>query len=84
MYFDILHVSIVYSPINKDTIHTLMNKTNLGYLHLAGYGVLFAYLAQAFKGPEHPKFQLDKEIVDMFKETQPGIVPEHYYAPKRN
>lgn len=46
---------------------------------MLGATAFFAYLGQTFTGPNEPKFTLDKELVDIAKQYQPGLVAEHYY-----
>lgn len=46
---------------------------------MGGFIAFFAYLSRSFKGPEGPKFVLDKDLVDAVRPYQPGLAVEHYY-----
>lgn len=65
------------------TLTGIMMFSTKGFAVLTGLTAYIAYLAQSFKGPESPKYQVDPEFANLAKLYQPGIVPEHYYDPKK-
>lgn len=51
-------------------------------IYIGGFSAFFFFLSQSFKGPEAPKFIVDREAVDEIKKYQPGLVADYYYKEK--
>lgn len=57
--------------------------SKIGYLYVAGFTGLFAYLSQPFMGPLGSKITIHPEAAQVAKEYQPAIDPE-FYSLKRD
>jgi hypothetical protein len=58
--------------------HGFLGIGKYGYATMAGFCAFLAYLGQSFKGPERPKYLLDRDLVEIAAKYQPALDPDHY------
>ena len=55
-----------------------MGMGKYGLVSILGFSAFFAYLGESYKGPEKPKFLLDRDFVEGVKKYQPALNLDHY------